>query len=232
MKFKHRIKQLFSFIVLKIKAGPLAGKKWIATTGYSFVKGSFENYKTECFVENFQKGSVLYDIGAHVGYFAAIASSINDGSGHVFAFEPRPMNANFFLKHMEMNGFKNVTLFRAAVATSDGEARFNANTGSATGHLSPQGNIVVKVVNVDHEFESGRLPAPDFIKIDVEGGEIEVLKSCHRAIVKCRPKLLIATHGSTAHRFVIDYLVENNYQYKILNPDHIKGDEEIMALPR
>ena len=216
---------------MTIRSGPLAGKKWIATTGYSFITANFETYKINAFVDNFSAASVFYDIGAHVGYFTAIACDVNSGRGWVYAFEPRPMNAKFFRRHVAMNGFTNVTLFQAAVAVEAGEARFNSNTGSATGHLSSAGDLVVKVMNIDKEFEEGRMQPPDFIKVDVEGGEIEVLKSCRKVIGKCRPKLMIATHSRETHDFVMKYLEENQYRYEILNPDRIKGDEEIMAWP-
>jgi hypothetical protein len=112
----------------------------------------------------------------------------------------------------------------------EGEAKFNTNTGSATGHLDEKGDITVKIISVDKMFREGKLPAPTFMKIDVEGGEIEVLKGCREVIEQCKPKLLIATHDEEKHSFVIDFLEKNNYDFEILNRDGIKGDTEIMAV--
>lgn len=81
MKLKHVFKTLFSGILIKIKDGPLKGKKWIATSGCSYFTGEVEPYKTEAFIKYFRKGSILYDIGGHIGYFSAIAASINGDSG-------------------------------------------------------------------------------------------------------------------------------------------------------
>ena len=217
--------------MLPIQAGPLKGKKWIATSGKKFITGKFAPLKTKAFLDQFVPGSIFYDIGAHFGYFSAIACSINAGKGHVYAFEPRPMNADFFLRHMKVNGFNCFTLIQAAVSAREGEAPFNSSTGTGTGHLSPQGNITVKIISIDHQFEAGKLPAPDFIKIDVEGGEMEVLKGCEKVISTCHPKLLIATHGLTNHEFVIHFLNQHGYSYEVLNKDGIKGDTEIIALP-
>lgn len=179
---------------------------------------------------HFKKGSVFYDIGAHVGYFSAIACEINGDSGHVYAFEPRPDNARFLLKHLTINGFRNFTLTQAAVASYEGTAAFNANTGTATGHLSDKGNLVVKVISIDNLYRAGKLPPPDFIKVDVEGGEIEVLQGCKHVIENHKPTLLIATHGPEAHAFVTGFLDEHGYSYTILNKDGIKGDTEIIAV--
>lgn len=230
MKLKHIIKNLFSGITLPIQSGPLKGKRWIATSGKKFITGKFEEYKTKAFLDHFKKGSVFYDIGAHIGYFSAIACSINQESGHVYAFEPRPDNARFYLRHMAINGFSNFTLTRAAVAAHEGTLRFNANTGTATGHLSETGNLTVEVVAVDQLVNSGKLPPPDFIKIDVEGGEIEVLKGCEQTISKHKPKLLIATHGPETHNYVVHFLNTHAYRFNMLNQDGIKGDTEIMAI--
>jgi FkbM family methyltransferase len=231
LKFKHYFKKLFSGIYLRIQSGPLKGKKWIATSGKKFITGKFETYKSEAFLKEFVPGSIFYDIGAHIGYFSAIACSINKGKGHVYAFEPRPDNAKFFRKHMKVNQFEGFTLTQAAVSANEGEVKFNANTGTATGHISPMGNITVKMISIDQQFESGKLPAPNFIKIDVEGGEIEVLKGCMKVIATCKPKLLVATHSPSTHEFVLNFLNANAYRFDVLNQDGIKGDTEIMAVP-
>ncbi|MCX6326193.1 MAG: FkbM family methyltransferase [Bacteroidia bacterium] len=231
MKIKHAFKIAFSGIMVKINAGPLNGKKWIVTSGGKFIKGTQELYKTEAFLKNFNKGEVFFDIGAHVGYFSAIAAVLNEGSGSIYAFEPRPMNAMFFKKHMNVNHFQNVTLFEAAVGESDGDVSFDTGHGSATGHVSQNGKIRVRQVSIDKMVKDGSLPSPGFIKIDVEGGEIEVLKGLKDVIFSARPKMIVATHNPECHKYVVDFLRQNKYRFEILNPDSIKGDTEIVALP-
>jgi FkbM family methyltransferase len=232
MKLKHFFKILFSNFYVKIKSGPLKGKKWIATSGGKFVQGDQETYKTDAFAKNFSAGDVLFDIGAHFGYYSAIAATINNGSGRIFAFEPRPMNANFFRKHMKINDFKNVTLIEAAVGESDKDVQFDTGHGSATGYVSNDGDLRVKQVSIDRMVKDGSLPSPDFIKIDVEGGEIEVLNGSKEIISRYRPKLIIATHNPECYQYVIEFLNRNMYHYEVLNPGSVKGDTEIIALPQ
>lgn len=131
---------------------------------------------------------------------------------------------------MRLNGFGHYTLTQAAVAADAGQAKFNANTGTATGHLSEKGNLTVNVVSIDQLVNEGKLPPPDFIKIDVEGGEIKVLEGCSQVISTHKPKLLIATHGAETHAYVINFLSDRSYKYQILNQDGVKGDTEIMAV--
>jgi FkbM family methyltransferase len=231
MKLKHIFKNLLSGVLVRIKAGPLAGKKWILTTGRKFITGQFEPYKTEAFLNNFRRGDVFFDIGAHFGYFSAIAAGINSGSGQIFAFEPRPMNIKFFKRHISANNFKNVKLFEAAVGETVSEVKFETSHGSATGRVSEKGDLVVKQLCIDKMVKEGILPCPTFIKIDVEGGEIEVLKGTKNVISSCRPRMIIATHGPEYHEYVVNFLNQNNYSIKILNPDSLKGDTEIIAVP-
>jgi FkbM family methyltransferase len=231
MKIKHALKIIFGGLTVKIKAGPLVGRKWIATTGRKFILGTHEVYKTDAFLKNYKEGEVFFDIGAHVGYFSAIAAVINKGSDAIYAFEPRPMNATFFRKHMDINHFQNVTLFEAAVGETDGEVFFDMGHGSATGHISSDGKLRIRQVSIGKMVENHTLPSPGFIKIDVEGGEIEVLKGLTSVIQSSRPKMIVATHNPECHKFVVDFLLQNKYSMEILNPDSIKGDTEIVALP-
>ena len=230
MGVKHLFKELFSFILVKIKAGPLKGKKWILTSGGKFISGTHEPYKTEALMNNFTKGTVFFDIGAHFGYYSAIAAMLNEGEGQVFAFEPRPMNARFFRKHMNINRFDNIVLFETAVGEADTEVLFDSGHGSATGRVSAKGKIKVRQVSIDRMVKDKTLPLPGFIKIDVEGGEIEVLKGLKDVVASCRPKMLVATHNPLCHEYVLNFMEDNGYRFEILNPGSVEGDTEIMGI--
>ena len=231
MIFKHKLKLLFSGIYFKIRSGPLKGKKWIAVSGYNFIRGDYESFKTEAFLNNFSRGTIFFDIGAHIGYYSSIAAVINDSKGYIYSFEPRPMNIEFFRRHMKINNFQNVILTEAAVGKSDGYVQFDDKHGSATGFVSQDGNLRVRQVSIDRMVKEGSLPFPDFIKIDVEGGEIEVLKGLEYVISSAKPKILVATHSPEERKFVEDFLNRHNYWFQVLNPDAVSGDTEIIAIP-
>jgi len=231
MSLKHTFKCLLSWIVVKVRSGPIKGFRWIATSGGGFVTGRQEYYKTRAFIKNYRKGDILFDIGAHIGYFSAIAANINKGEGHIFAFEPRPMNASFFKRHMRLNRISNFTLYEAAAGSTDTEVMFDSAHGSATGFVSEKGDIKVKQLHPDRMVAAGELPLPGFIKIDVEGAECDVLKGLQKTISDARPKMIVATHNEECHNFVINFLKSNNYRIEILLPDGSKGDTEILALP-
>jgi len=228
---KHKIKNLFRGIMMRIKTGPLEGLKWIAASGTNFIKGTYEQYKTNAFLEHLKEGDIVIDVGAHVGYYTALASLKVGPRGKVFAFEPRPLNIGFFKKHMKVNQLKNVHLYEGAISDRTGEEHFRTDTGTGTGHLSKQGKLKVKTYSLDELFEKGEIPKPDFLKVDVEGGEINVLKGSQKVVSQTRPKMLLATHSKETHSFVLDFLYKHNYQFRILDNEGSKGDTEIIATP-
>lgn len=228
---KHRIKYLLRWIKMPVQKGPLKGLRWIVTSGKHFITGSYEPYKTRAFQANLKEGDIVVDVGAHVGYYSALASLTVGDRGRVFSFEPRPLNIGFFKDHVRVNALKNITLYEGAISVNSGEATFNTNTGTGTGHLSEQGHLKVKTYCLDDLVEAGEIPRLDFLKIDVEGGEIDVLKGSRNTIVHNRPRMLLATHSEDTHAFVLEFLEEHNYQFQILDKDGSKGDTEIIALP-
>ena len=231
MKPKHAFKLLFSGVYVRIRSGPLMGKKWSIASGYKFIRGDYEQYKTDAFIEHFKSGSIFFDIGAHIGYYSSMAAVINRGSGHIFAFEPRLMNIKFFRKHIGVNKFQNITLFEAAAGETDGMVRFDDKQGSATGFVTREGNLEVKQLSIGRMIKDGTLPVPGFIKIDVEGGEKEVLANLSDIISSARPVMLVATHGKECREYTENFLSEKNYSFRVLNPEAVSGDTEIIAIP-
>ncbi len=228
---KHSLKFLLRVFRLKIRSGPLKGKKWIFAAGSRFIVGNYETFKTNPFIQHLNEGNNVIDVGAHVGYYTAIASDIVGPKGQVFAFEPRPMNIVFLKKHIKVNKLLNVKLFEAAVGKSTGTCRFEARTGTGTGFMSDGGNLSVDMVCLDDLYGSGEIPLPEFIKIDVEGGEDEVLEGARQIIKKNQPVILVATHSEVKHSYVTEYLESYGYEFEVLNKEGESGDTEILALP-
>ena len=205
--------------------------RWVAASGTAFIRGSYESFKTEAYQRSVEAGDVVYDIGGHVGYYAVVASVLAGESGRVFTFEPRPLNIAYIKKHVRANRLSNIEVIEAAVSDSSGSARFESRTGTGTGRLSAGGDLEVRTVVLDDLIDGSRYPPPDFVKIDIEGGEVCALRGMERSISSYRPKLLVATHGDEEHSFVLDFLERHDYDYEVLNEDAPRGDTEILAIP-
>jgi FkbM family methyltransferase len=228
---KDIVKFLLQPFMMTIRSGPLKGKRWCAAAGIRFIRGTYEEYKTNAYLRYLHGGDVVYDVGAHVGYYTALAATITGEGGKVYAFEPRPANFSYLKRHVRVNGLANVTPIEASVGSREGTARFDNETGTGTGHVDANGRLTVKMVCLDELHARGEIPLPDFLKIDVEGGETDVLKGAVAVIEQGRPVILVATHGDDQHAFVEAFLTERSYVYHVLDQGGAKGDIEILALP-
>ena len=180
-------------LALPILKGPLKGKRWLLATRINFFLGSYEPEQTAAFLKAVQPGSVVYDVGAHYGYYSLLASHLAGANGRVIALEPSPRNLAVLRKHIELNRAVNITVLETALGDHQGEARFDNRAGSGVGHLSPEGPLTVKLTTLDalgREF-----PAPNVLKIDVEGAEEAVLLGGREMIVKGKPAIFLSTHG-------------------------------------
>ena len=185
---------LYPFPV-RIKAGPLKGYRWIASSGVKFIRGTYEPEKTEAIQRITREGDIALDVGAHVGYFSVLLSKCVGETGHVFSFEPRGINRAFLKRHLDVNGCTNVTVLNAAVGDRSGNALLETRTGTGTGRLSATGDLPVPLTSIDEFCSRNHIAPPSFIKIDIEGGEVDALKGAANTIRMFKPRIVLATHG-------------------------------------
>lgn len=228
---RHALVRVFQPLTLRIRSGPLRGCRWSVVTGSRFLLGNYEVPKAEALVELVRPGDVVCDVGAHMGYFTAIASRAAGPAGRVHAFEPRPLSYGVLLRHIRLNRLDNVVPMQAAVGERSGEARFESRTGTGTGHLSSEGDLPVRVVALDELHRAGELSRFEVLKVDVEGGEVGVLAGAMGVIRTFRPRILLATHGDEIHRHCLDVLSGLGYTWRILPDTGHEGETELIALP-
>jgi len=202
-------------MVLPIPQGALKGKKWVVESGgLAYYLGSFETEKTRLFKNLIQKGNVVYDIGAHVGYFSLFLGELVGESGRVLAFEPNPFNVKYLRQHLDMNDINNVDVFEFALSDENGESFFINKKDTSTGCLSSHGIMRVETYTIDYLVDSGKIPPPDYIKIDVEGAELLVLKWARRTLEKYTPSIFLATHSPVLKDSCINFLKIIGYFFK------------------
>lgn len=219
---------------LPIVAGELKGQWWHAASGGKLLRvlaGRYEPEQTALFKSLITPGSVVLDIGAHVGYYTLLASTLTGPQGHVLAFEPNPRNCGFLRRHVAMNQRSNVAIEEAAVSDVDGTARFGFGTGSGTGHLAADGAVAVRTVRVD-DVCGARGLVPTAFKIDVEGAELAVLHGAEATIAAHRPIIFLSTHGKTVHRECMSWLDSRGYGLEPILGTDVAHDTELLCQPR
>lgn len=127
-------------------------------------------------------GQVFVDVGAHIGYYTTLAAELVGPKGHVYAFEPNPRNANFLRKNTMQFG-ETIHIIEAAVSNYIGCGQLYLNPEHSGDHRiyesSGRESIDIDVMTLDSALEG---VAIDFIKIDTQGAEKEVLMGAEKVI--------------------------------------------------
>jgi FkbM family methyltransferase len=131
------------------------------------------------FLKAFLKpGMRVVDIGTNCGFYTLLAAHIVGGAGHVWGFEPGLKPAQLLKESLRINGYNNVTLYEVAVGQEPGIAWFNDKDMTELSHIVDEGTAdarAVKVESLDNLYRAGEITGVDFIKIDAEGFEEQVV---------------------------------------------------------
>ena len=181
------------------------------------------------FVERFLKqGMTVLDIGAHHGLYTLLAAKRVGRSGRVIAFEPSPREIRALRLNILLNHCRNVTIEGVALGRSSTMATLYVVQGIQTGCNSLRPPIVISetspvevlVVRLDDWARQRRLGPVDFIKLDVEGGELAVLEGAgHLLLQEPRPVILAEVQdlrtrpwGYSAKE-ILRYLCDRQYRW-------------------
>jgi FkbM family methyltransferase len=152
------------------------------------------------------RGLTVYDIGGHEGVFTLFFARAVGPRGRVIAFEPNPHSAARLLENIALNAFTNVELHRIALGRVPSTATLAVNpesTGRSRLEQPERGQVgasvaervEVEVDSLDRWISAKGLPQADFVKIDTEGFEHEVLSGARGTLERVRPQLFIEIHG-------------------------------------
>jgi predicted RNA methylase len=148
-----------------------------------------------------REGSTVIDVGANIGDLTLPLARIVGESGRVFAIESHPDNINVLCANLALNAIRNTRPINAFVATSD-----QADTGSGV-----WGKFAYVSEGWSPQFlalDSLELTACDLIKVDVDGKELEVLRSGEMQIERFRPVLYFENDVREASSELLSYLME------------------------
>lgn len=140
--------------------------------------GTYEYDTVEVFSDYIRPGMTVVDVGAFVGFYTLLSARLVGPQGSVYAFEPNPEAFALLRRNIHENGYGDrVTAVPKAVSKAGGKAQLflnRANPGMTS--LYGQGReIDVETISLDDFFWKEGWPQVDFAKVDVEGGEVQVL---------------------------------------------------------
>jgi FkbM family methyltransferase len=157
---------------------------WGDAAGLAVRRSDFEPGEA-LFVEAYLlPGMTIVDVGAHGGFYTLLGRRIVGRSGSVIAFEPSPRERRRLRLNLRANRFSDVRVVPYAVGDQIGETDFYVVHGLETGfggrhRPSVPGRIEslrVEQTTLDAGLAALAVEAVDLLKLDVEGGELDVFQ--------------------------------------------------------
>jgi len=160
--------------------------------------GSYEKLELDILLTHrFKRDTVFWDVGANIGIYS-ILFSIAYPSWKIFAFEPNKEILTLFKENINENKCKNVNLVDLALSDSKSIRYLQLYRNRSGGNHLVDNSIVDKSQFLEVESAigdelvvTGQIPRPDFIKIDCEGHELEILTGLDQTIFHFRPIISI-----------------------------------------
>ena len=193
--------------------------------------GEIEAESFRAFAEIIQPGAVVFDIGASIGPYTFIALAKTGPSGRVVAYEPHDYSRRHLIRHLKWNGAGAQTVVRdVCCGARDSSAEFYYvpdHVEGMSGLVPVEGfeKRVVKVVTLDDEVTSLGVK-PDVVKIDVEGGEWDVLKGAEKILREIQPILFLSLHRAALAKRretpeeVLEWLSQRGFGSEVIATDH------------
>jgi FkbM family methyltransferase len=173
-------------------------------------------------------GMTVYDVGAFQGLLTLFFSL---RAKRVVCFEPHQRNHKRLVENLALNGVKNVEVRKVGVGSRPETRKLVGSvlmSGGATVDERRAADLrreriktsmqEIPIVALDDEIASAGLPVPDFIKIDIEGWELEALRGAANILKFCQPALFLEMHGETILEKkrkaaeIVDFLWDRNYR--------------------
>ena len=144
------------------------------------------------------KGDVIIDAGAFIGDTAAVFYKKTDGDCSIHSFELLPESIDLFKANIKKNNMENnVIINQLALYDVSGEKLsfdFESSEGANKIKENNNSNNSIESISLDDYVKNSKLSSVDFIKMDIEGGEIPALKGSIETIKTFKPKLAICLY--------------------------------------
>lgn len=221
LSFLKILRKLFWNFTFKMRNGLVKGFKRRFGLGF---KPKFNLTEEETFLTNHNfKGMTVYDIGGYIGIHSIFFADAVRENGKVITFEPNPTNFREIAFNLKINNFKNVQVFPLGIGKERGilelnidpirysRSSFNQNNQNLSFKKTESRKAKVKIDSIDNLIKEKAIPPPNFVKIDVEGFESEVIQGMIHTIEIYKPDLFIEIHGRVTEE-MIKPLFKNKYK--------------------
>ena len=190
-------------------------------------------------------GGTFVDVGANQGFFTLLGSKRVGEHGQVFAFEPATTEARKLRANLKFNGCANVTVEEMALGAEPGSADFYmylGHQGSWSGlrkgaeDVEVEARVItVPVVTLDSYLAERGVKRVDVMKVDVEGGELNVLRGAAATIATHRPVIVCEVEPRRTRQWgyeagaILDQLKSAGYEWRTVTRAGDLGEKAEVA---
>jgi FkbM family methyltransferase len=203
-----------------------------------YVGGSFRAYgefsqgEVDLFSHFIQRGAIVLDVGANIGAHTVPLAQLVGPEGLVVAFEPQPVLHQILCANLAVNSIPNVRTYAIALGNNHGSCMIPVLDYAASNNF---GGIEMDSVTDGESVPLGMLDdfglsRVDFIKLDVEGFESQVLEGGAATIELCRPVMYVENDRKQKSPELIKRLFDMGYRLwwhftPLYNPNNFKGNQ-------
>ncbi len=157
-----------------------------------------EEYKKENF--EIKPHDVVVDVGAHIGLFTIYASQFCT-EGKIYYFEPVVENYELLLENIKLNNLNYVTSFNQAVSNSNEPIKLFLNNDESGHSIFSQSSktVITDSISLQRFFDENKIKHCNFLKLDCEGAEYEIIKNLPLEYFQKIDKLIIEYHMADSH---------------------------------
>jgi len=166
---------------------------------YGILPHKSERRLTKWMIKNLKDNDVFYDIGAHMGYYTALAEKLIT-RGRVHAFEANEKLCSYL--NQNFHDAEKVHVVCTAIANIQGKVDFYDATqvtdSSASSRFTLSGRdiapIQVRATTIDEYVSEGHA-SPTVLKLDIEGGEYDAILGATNTLQKNNPRIIMEVRG-------------------------------------
>jgi len=230
---RHRVvawisANLFDGLTYTVHHGLLKGMRRKGGLGWIPVRSGGDLTPEHKFWEELNlAGQTVYDVGSFQGLLALFFAS---RAKQVICFEPNTKNNKRLTENIALNGIQNVKIFKLGVGSKSetlkmvsdplmpGGSSVDPKMADQIAHSTSAVSEEISIVTLDEEITKAQLPRPDFIKIDIEGFELQALQGACQTLALSKPALFLEMHGDTVREKkrkvaeIVAFLWDVNYR--------------------
>ncbi len=174
-----------------------------------------EDFVIKCVVN--PEGTVL-DVGANIGWMSLIFAECVGANGAVYAFEPSAKIYGYLEQLADQRS--QIKPICKAVSNTNDDVFFENEAASNLSHIAQEpskSGELVECITIDEFMCSNNIPRVDFIKVDAEGHDVEVLKGANETLDQHSPIVMFEALGSLELKSIISLLDKKFLIYRIFN---------------